>query len=617
MQPSHGVGSGAVNTNGTPLSILGDVVSDLREVDALSNDASFRLTSTSLRALIDQIDPWTFSNSVDGLSHLGLGKERYAGKYIVGACTLEGAAKLSPEAGIDLASIRLIELDQIWEDLSRRQSICGRLSLSKSFLRPCRDERLIYARQEAYQELMTNTHLRSELVKANQKFTRELESPLLAQQLDGWDLSKGYQRLLEFREAILALVSTFERLPEAQSPYLTMIREDVESIKHTSWYALLKHGIMRTPGGLKTPQAVAKGEHRKPFDPWNVNSDVARASLPLMAVSVSWVATVLTMMALSLRPGAPAGDGEMSFKDFATILGFFGVTMGLGLAGPVIFERIVKEKRREDQETVGAPLQKLIRSDDTLSRALDSVGRLGELIAGVQFIDKARVPLVYPQVRSTRHHFFKAKNLRSPLFWEDPSFVPSDIEIGRNSLIFLTGPNSGGKTTLGRTLLITQAFAQMGLPIAATEAEIGIADYIGYQAPQTNQQSDREGRFGTELARTRDLLFASGVRSFVNLDELAEGTTEEEKTLFSRAVLEAFVQKRTSLILTTHNIELAKLYERLGVGEFWQVEFRDGNPTHKIVPGISTSSHAARIAAHLGFSIDDIRAHLREQPHRT
>jgi DNA mismatch repair protein MutS len=76
-------------------------------------------------------------------------------------------------------------------------------------------------------------------------------------------------------------------------------------------------------------------------------------------------------------------------------------------------------------------------------------------------------------------------------------------------LSFISGPNSGGKTTICKSIVQNQLLAQMGSYVLADKATINIADMIRYQAPKFDGLQDDEGRFGTELSRTRDIFYST------------------------------------------------------------------------------------------------------------
>jgi DNA mismatch repair ATPase MutS len=141
---------------------------------------------------------------------------------------------------------------------------------------------------------------------------------------------------------------------------------------------------------------------------------------------------------------------------------------------------------------------------------------------------------------------------------------------------------------------------------------LSVADKIFYQAPEISHLDDGEGRFGTELKRTKDIFLASTAKSLVVLDELSEGTTFEEKMESSANVLGGFYRKGNNTILITHNHQLVDVFIDKDEGVARQVEFANELPTYKLIAGISRVSHADRVAKKIGFSKEDIDNYLAD-----
>jgi DNA mismatch repair ATPase MutS len=148
--------------------------------------------------------------------------------------------------------------------------------------------------------------------------------------------------------------------------------------------------------------------------------------------------------------------------------------------------------------------------------------------------------------------------------------------------------------------------------VPAKSASLTVADKIFYQVPEVSHLNDGEGRFGTELKRTKDIFLASTAKSLVVLDELSEGTTFEEKMESSSNVLNGFYRKGNSTILITHNHQLVDNFVNQGIGLAKQVEFAHDAPTYKLIDGISRVSHADRVAKKIGFSKEDIDSYLAD-----
>lgn len=222
-------------------------------------------------------------------------------------------------------------------------------------------------------------------------------------------------------------------------------------------------------------------------------------------------------------------------------------------------------------------------------------------------------PTVLPEITDGERHYFEAQDLKNPLLAkDDQAFVGNDVSLNGQGVTFITGPNSGGKTTYCKTVVQSQILGQIGAPVVATSARMNIANHIAYQAPAFDSLNDPEGRFGTELRTTRDIFFTTTPKSLVILDEIAEGTTSHERLNQSVAILDGFIAKCNTNLLVTHSFELAEQFKKEEKGQFFQVEYKNNAPTHKFIPGISSDSHADRVAAKIGFSPAEITRHLQE-----
>ena len=221
---------------------------------------------------------------------------------------------------------------------------------------------------------------------------------------------------------------------------------------------------------------------------------------------------------------------------------------------------------------------------------------------------------VLPKVVDEAHHCFDATGLRNPVLAEsDPDFVPNRIHMNGVRLTFISGPNSGGKTTICKSIVQNQLLAQIGSHVVAEKAVVNIADRISYQAPKFDGLQDDEGRFGTELTRTRNIFFSTSPKSLVILDELAEGTTYEEKLHTSFGILSDFHTIGNNTVLVTHNHSLVDRFQEVKKGQRLMAEFKGDDPTYKIIPGISRVSHASRIVERIKFSKNDRLAYIKKK----
>ena len=260
------------------------------------------------------------------------------------------------------------------------------------------------------------------------------------------------------------------------------------------------------------------------------------------------------------------------------------------------------------------PLRDLTVSDNAFNYAVDSVGSLDEILSFVKWGKDIQHENTIPVVTDEHVHYFEAQDLRNPVQARDnPDYVPNDVNLNGSRLTLITGPNSGGKTTYCKSVAQNQILGQVGSRVLASSAKLNITDRIAYQAPMFDALQDDEGRFGTELKRTRDIFYATSPKSLVILDELSEGTTAEEKMEQSRVILDGFYTIGNNTMLVTHNHDLVDAYREKGRGQYLQAEFNGHTPTHRMKDGISRVSHANKVAEKIGFAKKDIETHLKDK----
>jgi DNA mismatch repair ATPase MutS len=266
-----------------------------------------------------------------------------------------------------------------------------------------------------------------------------------------------------------------------------------------------------------------------------------------------------------------------------------------------------------DRDSCIIPLRERYKQSESLAVLLDGLGQLDELLSFIRYAEAFGHEMVQPEVFDGDSHVMLLQAAKNPVLAKaNADYVGNDFAMESDRLVCITGPNSGGKTAFCKTLTQIQLLAQIGCWVPAQRVRLSVADRIFYQAPSISHLDDGEGRFGTELKRTRDIFMASTAKSLVVLDEMAEGTTFEEKMQSSFDVLEGFFRKGNSTVLITHNHQLVDVLIKKKMALAKQVEFADDLPTYRLVNGISRVSHADRVAKKIGFSKQDIDNHLAQ-----
>ncbi len=188
--------------------------------------------------------------------------------------------------------------------------------------------------------------------------------------------------------------------------------------------------------------------------------------------------------------------------------------------------------------------------------------------------------------------------------------MPCDLELASHErLVFVTGPNSGGKTRLLQALCLCQLLGQSGLFVPAAHAELRWANGLFASLIEQSQVDQVEGRLGTELLRIRRLFERLRRGSLVVMDELCSGTNPSEGEALMRLVLDALYELEPQAFITTHFLEFTARLAASTPHRFLRAELDPHEqPTYLFGDGVATTSLAHRVAERLGVTHQSLRA---------
>lgn len=496
---------------------------------------------------------------------------------------------LLPATIADKRTLRVVEIHDLFKAVDHTETMVGSARLFHSLMNPSQSIELVYAKQDSYCELENNVRLQeaihdflSEFSKGEVDLFKMLNvhtHPLIAY--------GDYQEAVRAIERMLAATA---RLPQPETVYLDSLFKSISSFNGSAVRSILAGSAYRTFDGIKARQEIGRFTPSLRFRPSRISLGSLWPAFPGAAFGLAWL--------FGLMDPFVAKTLCLSTSWFSVVGFIYGLVL----------------KPMFDYDTAILPIRQRLVESNRFASAIESVAAIDELLSFVRFSQAMPHPTVLPEVTNEANHFFVAKNLRNPIIAKtDQDFVANDVNLAGARLTFVTGPNSGGKTTYCKSIVQNQILAQIGAPVVASGAMINMADRITYQAPAFDTLSDAEGRFGTELKVTRDIFYSVTPQSLTILDEIAEGTTTQEKVSFSAAIMNGFSVVGNNTLLVTHSHELVRDFENRELGQYLQVEFKDDKPTHKIVPGISVDSHALRVAEKIGFSPKDIERHLQQK----
>jgi hypothetical protein len=515
--------------------------------------------------------------------------------------TVKSSKPLATGIGvIDESVFNTIEVDQLFDAVNYASTTIGQAVLFRSLSQPLDVLDEIKAKQDAVEELRNNPALKDalegilETAAADEKnfylllfgeFLGTFGTAREEHEIEGY----GY---LQYKRGIRFMLELVDRIQVAEAPqsaYLKTLFDKIKAFADTRAFSLMEGPAYITETGIQSKQ-----ERKSSFSPAIIfRPRMFKPLLIALFFGSVW----------ALAHFFPTDMFSISAEAIPTATIFFVPLL-------LVYYPVVGSF---DRDSCIIPLRNEFKNSPDVAETLDAFGQLDELLSFIKFADVFGSSVVLPALIEGDHHRINLVDAKNPVLGkQNYAYIGNDFVLGDDKLVLVTGPNSGGKTAFCKTITQIQLLAQIGCNVPAQAATLTVADRIFYQVSEVSHLNDGEGRFGTELKRTKDIFLATTAKSLVVLDELSEGTTFEEKMESSSNVLNGFYRKGNSTILITHNHQLVDNFVRQGVGLPRQVEFASDAPTYKLIPGISRVSHADRVAKKIGFSKEDIEHYLAD-----
>ena len=205
------------------------------------------------------------------------------------------------------------------------------------------------------------------------------------------------------------------------------------------------------------------------------------------------------------------------------------------------------------------------------------------------------------------------KDSRHPvveLLLDGSPFVPNDVDLdnANNRVAIITGPNMAGKSTYMRQVALIVLMAQTGAFVPASSAEIGIVDSIFTRVGASDDLAAGQSTFMVEMNEVASIVKNATAKSLLVLDEIGRGTSTFDGMSIARAVLEYAADKKrlgAKTLFATHYHELTVMEQMLdGVRNYnIAVKKRGDDITflRRIVPGGADDSYGIEVAKLAGL----------------
>lgn len=208
-------------------------------------------------------------------------------------------------------------------------------------------------------------------------------------------------------------------------------------------------------------------------------------------------------------------------------------------------------------------MDRTLRQDlaSTISDILTALFEVDALHAMATATRESR--FVFPELVDGMEFLVEAEEVVHPFV---SAAVPNRVELGSGGVVlFLTGPNMGGKTTYLKAVAIALYLGHLGMGVPATRMRFTPLDAIHTSMHPEDDLRAGLSFFLAEVRRVKHVAerLATGERAFVVFDEVFKGTNIRDAIEASKQVILGFARCRASgFIFASHLSELAPDLER-------------------------------------------------------
>jgi DNA mismatch repair protein MutS len=192
--------------------------------------------------------------------------------------------------------------------------------------------------------------------------------------------------------------------------------------------------------------------------------------------------------------------------------------------------------------------------------------------------------------------------------------VPNDLYLNSttHTILLVTGPNMGGKSTYLRQTALIVILAQMGSFVPATRARLGMVDRVFTRIGASDNLARGRSTFMVEMTETAAILNTATPRSLILLDEVGRGTATYDGLAIAWAAVEYLhARTRAKTLFATHYFELTELGEQLSGVKNYHVAVKETGGgivfLRKVEPGATDRSYGIEVAKLAGLPEEVVR----------
>jgi hypothetical protein len=210
---------------------------------------------------------------------------------------------------------------------------------------------------------------------------------------------------------------------------------------------------------------------------------------------------------------------------------------------------------------------------------------------------------------SDRGAVFDGEELGHPLI-ASSQCVRNSVRLDSGArVLFVSGSNMSGKSTLLRTLGINAVLAMTGAPIRGSSLRLTLLG-IGTRIRSTDSLQEARSSFYTEILRIREVFKAADSQTplLFLFDELLEGTNSKDRRIGAEDLVRALLDRGAIGLISTHDLALTAITVALANlvrNVHFQDYVEDGQMRfdYKLRDGVVEKSNALELMRLIGLKV--------------
>jgi DNA mismatch repair ATPase MutS len=213
----------------------------------------------------------------------------------------------------------------------------------------------------------------------------------------------------------------------------------------------------------------------------------------------------------------------------------------------------------------------------------------------------------FPKV-TEKNNFVCFESMGHPLISSPKRVCNPFHSEGYGDIAMITGSNMGGKSTFLRAVGVNLVLALAGAPCCAKSGQISQLKLFSSMRTEDNLKNGISS-FYAELSRIENMLklIESSQNTFFLLDEMFKGTNSEDRHKGGFSLIRQLSKLKTSGIIATHDIELAKLlgFKRLVTNYSFNSEIKNESMhfSYQLHSGVCNDFNASELMRKSGIEI--------------